>query len=104
MDMQGWLRKRLEDANPDLLREMVKSFAEALMGAECDAICGAAYGERSPERVKPPKRLPETRLGHPRRHGRARDPQAPPGRLLSGLAARAAPARRAGARTGRGRL
>jgi transposase-like protein len=51
MDMQGWLRKRLEDANPDLLREMVKSFAEALMGAECDAICGAAYGERSPERV-----------------------------------------------------
>ena len=51
MDMQGWLRKRLEDANPDLLREMVKSFAEALMGAECDAICGAAWGERSPERV-----------------------------------------------------
>jgi putative transposase len=30
---------------------MVKSFAEALMGAECDVICGAAYGERSPERV-----------------------------------------------------
>ena len=51
MDMQAWLRKRLEDANPDLLREMVKSFAEALMGAECDAICGAGYGERSPERV-----------------------------------------------------
>ena len=51
MDMQAWLRKRLEDANPDLLREMVKSFAEALMGAECDAICGAAWGERSPDRV-----------------------------------------------------
>jgi transposase-like protein len=51
MDMQAWLRKRLEDANPDLLREMVKSFAEALMGAECDAICGAAWGQRSPERV-----------------------------------------------------
>ena len=30
---------------------MVQDFAEALMGAEADALCGAAYGERSPERV-----------------------------------------------------
>jgi putative transposase len=51
VDVLGWLRKRLEEANPDLVREMVQSFAEALMGAECDAICGAPYGERSPERT-----------------------------------------------------
>jgi len=51
MDLNEWLRKRLEQASPDLLRAMVKDFAEALMGAEADALCGAPYGERSPERV-----------------------------------------------------
>jgi putative transposase len=51
MDVAGWLRKQLEDASPDLLRAMVKDFAEALMGAEADALCGAGYGERSSERV-----------------------------------------------------
>ena len=40
-----------ELCSPDLLRAMVKDFAEALMGAEADALCGAPYGERSPERV-----------------------------------------------------
>src|SRR4051812_50122033 len=30
---------------------MVKDCAEALMDAEAEALCGAGYGERSPERV-----------------------------------------------------
>jgi putative transposase len=47
MDALSWLRKQLEGASPDLLRAMVKEFAEALMGAEADAVCGAVYGERS---------------------------------------------------------
>jgi putative transposase len=51
MDVTGWLRKQLEEAHPDLLRVMVKDFAEALMSADADAVCGAEYGERSPERV-----------------------------------------------------
>src|SRR5438034_9664164 len=51
MDVAGGLAKRLEEASPDLLREMVKEFAEALMSADADAVCGAGYGERSPERV-----------------------------------------------------
>ena len=51
MDVTGWLRKQLEQASPDLLRAMVQEMAEALMGAEVDALCGAPYGERSPERV-----------------------------------------------------
>ena len=51
MELSGWLRKQLEEASPDLLRAMVRDFAEALMGAEADALCGAPYGERSPERV-----------------------------------------------------
>ncbi len=51
MDAAGWLRKQLEEAHPDLLRAMVKEMAEALMSADADAVCGAAYGERSPVRV-----------------------------------------------------
>ena len=30
---------------------MLKTFAEALMSAEADAVCGAGYGERSEERA-----------------------------------------------------
>ncbi len=44
-------RKQLEGEDIDLLREMVKVFAEELMGADADALCGAGWGERSPERV-----------------------------------------------------
>jgi putative transposase len=51
MDVNEWLRKQLEAASPDLLRAMVQDFAEALMSAEADSLCGAPYGERSPERV-----------------------------------------------------
>ena len=51
MDVSVWLRKQLEETSPDLLRAMVKDFAEALMSADADAACGAGYGERSPERV-----------------------------------------------------
>jgi hypothetical protein len=51
MDVSGWVRKQLEEASLDLLRAMVKEFAEALMSADADAVCGAGYGERSPERV-----------------------------------------------------
>ena len=47
----GWLRKHLDEAGPDLLREMLKAMVETLMGAEADSICGAEYGEVSPERV-----------------------------------------------------
>jgi transposase-like protein len=51
IDLSGWLDEQLVQASPDLLRGMVKTFAEALMAAEADAICGAPYGERSDERV-----------------------------------------------------
>ncbi len=50
MDALDWLRNRLEKADPDLLRQMVQSFADALMGAEADALCDAGYGERTPDR------------------------------------------------------
>ena len=78
MDVSGWLRKQLEDASPDLLRMMVKDFAEALMSADADAVCGVGYVRRRPlqaeERVianRPAGRArplprPRARLGTPR--------------------------------------
>jgi putative transposase len=51
VDVSGWLDTQLAQASPDLLRAMLKTFAEALMSAEADAVCGAAYAQRSPERV-----------------------------------------------------
>jgi putative transposase len=50
IDVSGWLEEQLAQASPDLLRSMVQTFAEALMGAEADAVCGAGYGERSEDR------------------------------------------------------
>jgi transposase-like protein len=51
MDLQAWLRKQLEEADSDLLRQMVQTFSEALMDAEVDSICNAAYGERTADRT-----------------------------------------------------
>ena len=41
----------LASASPDLLREMIKGFAQRMMGAEVEQRCGAGYGEVSPDRV-----------------------------------------------------
>lgn len=53
IDAAGWLSKYLEgpDTDGDMARSMLKAFAEALMSAEASAICGAAFNERSDERV-----------------------------------------------------
>ncbi len=51
MDALEWLRKHLDEDDNDLVREMVRAFAERLMGAEADAMCGAGYGEVNPDRV-----------------------------------------------------
>jgi transposase-like protein len=51
MDALEWLRKQLDGDENDLLREMVREFAQRLMAAEVDALVGAGWGEPSPERV-----------------------------------------------------
>ena len=51
IDPGAFLVEQLEAADPDLLRAMVSTFVQALMGAEADAVCGAGYRERSAERV-----------------------------------------------------
>lgn len=51
MDALAWLRKQLDGDENDLLREMVREFAQRLMAAEVDAVVGAGWGETSAERV-----------------------------------------------------
>jgi transposase-like protein len=41
----------LAAASPDLLRSMVREFAQRMMDAEVEQVCGAGYGEVSAERV-----------------------------------------------------
>lgn len=49
--LMNWLRKQLEAADKDLLREMVKTMAQMLMSADVDSVCGADYRQTSPERI-----------------------------------------------------
>ena len=51
MDPINWLRKQLDNDESDMVREMVKTFAEQLMSAEADLLCGAERGTRSEDRV-----------------------------------------------------
>jgi transposase-like protein len=41
----------LTSASPDLLREMIRAFAQKMMDAEVEVACGAGYAEVSPQRV-----------------------------------------------------
>jgi putative transposase len=51
IDPARFLHEQLAQASPDLLRQMLTTFIDALMSAEADAVCGAEYGARSPERT-----------------------------------------------------
>lgn len=51
IDPSKMLSDQLAVASPDLLRDMMSTFIQALMGAEADTLCSAGYGERSDDRV-----------------------------------------------------
>src|SRR3954453_3827569 len=51
IDPAQFLHEQLSCASPDLLRTMLATFIDALMGAEADAICGAPFAMVSPDRV-----------------------------------------------------
>ena len=51
IDPARMLEEQLAQASPDLLRELLQTFVNTLLSAEADAVCGAGYGERNPERV-----------------------------------------------------
>lgn len=50
-DVVAWMREQLQTAHPDLLRGMLSTFVQELMGAEAQVLCGAGFGERSEDRV-----------------------------------------------------
>ena len=90
IDLSRWLSGQLSQASSDLLRAMLSSFVQALMGAEADAVCGAEYGMRSSERTNTRNGY---RIGNGTR-GRARSSWLSPSQVrvvLPGLAAGAAP-------------
>ncbi len=49
--MVEFLQKRLNAAIPDLLREMVKSFAGALIAAKAETLCNAGYRQITSDRT-----------------------------------------------------
>ncbi|MHA6785938.1 IS256 family transposase [Pseudonocardia saturnea] len=51
IDPAQFLHEHLSNASPDLLRSLLTTFINTLMSAEADAVCGAAYGQSSPERT-----------------------------------------------------
>src|SRR5690625_6217258 len=51
IDPARFLEDHLAQASPDLLREMLTTFINALMSADADAVCGADYGQAAPERT-----------------------------------------------------
>ena len=104
IDPARLLEEHLAQATPDLMRELLSTFINTLLSAEADAVCGAEYGTRRPERTN-------------RRNGyRHRDldtragtidvaiPKLRSGLLLPGVAAGAPQAGRAGADLGGGDL
>src|SRR5688500_19852278 len=51
IDPARMLEEQLAQASPDLLRELLGTFIQTLLSAEADSVCGASYGQSSPERV-----------------------------------------------------
>ena len=51
IDPARFLDEQLAQASPDLMRDLLTTFVNALLSAQADAVCGAGYGERSSERV-----------------------------------------------------
>ena len=97
IDPARFLHEQLESASPDLLRQMLATFINALMSAEADAVCGAPYGLPGPDRVN-------VRNGYRHRDFDTRAgtldvaiPKLRSGVVFPGLAAGTPPPRRSGA-------
>jgi transposase-like protein len=51
VDPAGLLGEALSDASPDLMRHLLQTMINALLSADADAVVGAEWGERSPDRT-----------------------------------------------------
>lgn len=51
IDPQELLHEQLAQASPDLLRDLMQMFVNALLSGQADAVCGADYGSRTEART-----------------------------------------------------
>lgn len=51
VDPAGLLSEALAEAWPDLMRDLLQTVINALLSAHAHAVCGAQWGQPSPERV-----------------------------------------------------
>ena len=51
IDPELFLHEQLAQASPDLMRDLLGTFINALLCAQADSVCGAEYGNRTEERV-----------------------------------------------------
>jgi putative transposase len=51
IDPERFLHEQLAQASPDLMRQMLETFINALLSAQADSVCGADYGTRSEDRI-----------------------------------------------------
>jgi len=51
MELLDWFRKQVDQADGDVLQEMLHIFAETLMDADASAACDAGFNEKSPDRT-----------------------------------------------------
>jgi len=51
IDPAAVLHEHLAQASPDLMRELLSTFIDALLSADADAVCGAGWGQVSPDRI-----------------------------------------------------
>src|SRR6186713_1645946 len=51
IDPSLFLHEQLTQASPDLMRELLGTFINALLSAQADSVCGAEYGTRSEDRT-----------------------------------------------------
>ena len=49
IDLPAWMTEQLSQASPDLLRQMVQTFAEALMSADADGIVEVRADQLAPK-------------------------------------------------------
>ena len=51
IDPARFLHEHLAQASPDLMRQMLTTFINSVLSADADAVCGAAWGEVSDDRI-----------------------------------------------------
>lgn len=51
IDPEQFLHEQLAQASPDLMRELLATFVNALVSAQADVVCGAPYGQSGPGRT-----------------------------------------------------